>query len=113
MDTTFIETARSCFVNGERLVSDAKLLSDPHYEFLSDDENSKWKPTSLALVILAEEEFAKGFLLFLIGQGIIPWSNGVRRAARDHSSKHLLSALMEYARRISTKSMLLTTEFGR
>jgi hypothetical protein len=53
--------------------------------------------TSLALAILAEEEFAKGFLLLLVGRGVIPWSNAVWRAARDHSCKHLLCALMEYA----------------
>jgi AbiV len=97
VNTSFIETARACLANGERLLADAMLLSDPNYRFLSDDENLPWKPTSLALAVLAEEEFAKGFLLFLIGQGTIPWSNGVRQAARDHSCKHLLSALMEYA----------------
>jgi hypothetical protein len=84
-------------MNGKRLLSDARLVSDPWDGFLSDDENFPWKPTSLALAILAEEEFAKGFLLFLVGKRIIPWTGGVKRAARDHSCKHLLSALMEYA----------------
>jgi hypothetical protein len=115
VDTTFIETAKACLVNGKRLLFDALILSDPLYDTSSDPsdklflfgllvteenlpwKNLPWKPTSLALAILAEEEFAKGFLLFLVGQKIIPWSHGVRRAARDHSCKHLLSALMEYA----------------
>jgi AbiV len=97
VNTSFIETARACLANGERLLCDAKFLSDPNQRFF-EDADVPWKPRSLALAMLAEEEFAKGFLLFLVGQGIIPWSNGVKHAARDHSSKHLLSALMEYAR---------------
>ena len=44
-----------------------------------------------------EEEFAKGFLLMLIEQGVIPWNNAIWRATRDHSCKHLLTVLMDYA----------------
>src|SRR5512143_208572 len=83
MGKRFVETARACLENGDRLLFDADMLSS--------------SPTSLALAILAEEEFAKGFLLFLVAQGVLPWSNGVWRSTRDHSCKHLLSALMEYA----------------
>src|SRR5580658_9218476 len=54
-------------------------------------------PTSLALAILAEEEFAKGFLLALVDLGVVPWNKAVRRATRDHSCKHLLLELMKYA----------------
>lgn len=69
--------------NGERLLSDIEMLPS--------------SPTSIALAILAEEEFAKGFLLMLIEQGVIPWNNAIWRATRDHSCKHLLTVLMDYA----------------
>jgi AbiV len=96
VDASFTKTARSCLANGERLLSDARFLSDPDW-ICFEDADVVWKPTSFALAVLAEEEFAKGFLLFLVGQGVLPWSSAMRRAARDHSCKHLLSALMGYA----------------
>jgi hypothetical protein len=71
VDKRFFETAQACLANGERLLSEARLLSDPNYEFsLYDDENLPWKPTSLALAILAEEEFAKGFFSFWSEKGL-------------------------------------------
>lgn len=97
MNQTFSETAKACLANGKRLLSEAGLISGPFEEFLYDDEDQAWSPTSFALAVLAEEEFAKGFVLFLAGDGILPWNREVRRAVRDHSYKHLISALMEYA----------------
>ncbi len=54
-------------------------------------------PTSLALAVIAEEEFAKGFLLYLVGTETMPWNSAIWRASRDHKCKHLLSMLMDYA----------------
>jgi AbiV family abortive infection protein len=86
VETQFIETARECLASGERLVEDAKTLNE-------------WSssPTSLALAILAEEEFAKGFLLFLVGEGVLYWNTAIRQATKDHCCKHLLSELMQFA----------------
>jgi AbiV family abortive infection protein len=45
---------RACVANGQRLLEDGEWLRD-------SDRN----PTTLALTILAEEEFAKAFFLYL------------------------------------------------
>ncbi len=86
MEKHFLETAKACLINGDRLLSDAATLSYDH------------SPTSLALAIIAEEEFAKGFLLFLVDSGVIPWNEAILlRVTRDHHCKQLLALLMEYA----------------
>ena len=69
MDTSFIETVQACLANGERLLCDVRLLSDPDERFY-EEADVPWKPTSLALAILAEEEFAKGFLLCWWDKGL-------------------------------------------
>jgi len=53
-------------------------------------------PSAYALSILAQEEFAKAFLLHLIGEHIIPWNTEVQRSLRDHSCKHLLVLVMDW-----------------
>src|ERR1035441_256288 len=83
MEQRFIDTATACLVNGDRLLFDTEMLSS--------------SPSSLALAIIAEEEFAKGFLFFLVGKGIVPWNSVILRASRDHSCKQLLCLLMEYS----------------
>ena len=80
----FIDSARACLMNGDRLLADAEWLYSPN-------------PTSLALAIIAEEEFAKGFLLVLVALGVIPWSATILRASRNHACKQLLCLLMEYS----------------
>jgi AbiV family abortive infection protein len=75
----------ACVDNGKRLVRDAELLRD-------DGSHS----TALAIAILAEEEFAKAFLLFLIQDQALPSTPEVWRALRDHYCKHLLRVWMEY-----------------
>ena len=52
--------------------------------------------TAYAMTILAEEELSKAFLLYLVQDQAVPWSAEVRRAIRNHESKHLLSFLMDY-----------------
>ena len=83
MEQHFIDTATACLANGERLLFDTEMLSS--------------SPSSMALAIIAQEEFAKGFLFFLVGKGIVPWNGAILRASRDHSCKQLLCLLMEYS----------------
>jgi AbiV family abortive infection protein len=75
----------ACVANGKRLLEDAEWLRD-----------SDCNPTTLALTILAEEEFAKAFFLYLLQDGVIPSTPEVWRTLRDHHCKHLLTIMMEY-----------------
>ena len=52
----------ACLTNGDRLLNDALQL-----------EFQEPASTRLMVSILAQEEFAKAFLLFLVKQEIIPW----------------------------------------
>jgi AbiV family abortive infection protein len=81
----YSEAIRACVANGQRLLEDAEWLRD-------SDRN----PTTLALAILAEEEFAKAFFLYLLQKGAIPSTPEVWRVLRDHHCKHLLTILMDY-----------------
>lgn len=71
--------------NGKKLLDDAKLLFD-------------WDRfgTSLALAVLAQEEFAKAFLLRLVADGALPWIPEVQRSMARHQCKHLLAIVMEW-----------------
>lgn len=71
--------------NGDRLLEDAKSMLE-------------WErfPTSYALAILAQEEFAKVFLLHLVGEGIIPWTAKVHESLRNHWHKQLIGLIMEW-----------------
>lgn len=83
--TPYQSAIRACVLNGRRLLADADLVHgwDHH-------------GTAYALAVLAQEEFAKAFLLFLVQDSAIPWTKEVRWAVRDHKCKHLLSMLMDY-----------------
>ena len=76
---------RASYENATRLLDDAQYLLE-YGRF----------PTSYALSILAQEEYAKTFLLFLVGDDAIPWNAEVRRALRDHTCKQLIASIMEY-----------------
>ena len=52
--------------------------------------------TALALSILAQEEFAKAFLLQLVMDEALPWLPEVRRSIARHQCKHLLAIVMEW-----------------
>lgn len=81
----FIDAANACLRNGRRLLDDAEMLEfeDPPC-------------SSFVLAIIAQEEFAKGFLLFLVSRDVIPWNSRIYRATRDHTCKQLLGIVMEY-----------------
>ena len=85
MKRRLVESARACLQNGRRLLDDAELL-----------EFQEPPTTAHFLSLIAQEEFAKGFLLALVVRGVIPWDPRLLRAARDHSCKQLLCVVMAY-----------------
>jgi AbiV family abortive infection protein len=82
----FIEAADACFANGARLLDDADFLSHPEQP----------AGTSFALATIAQEEFAKAFLLWLASRNAITWNSFVCRATRDHTCKQLLGLVMKH-----------------
>jgi AbiV family abortive infection protein len=93
MDSTIANTnagdfkaaVRAALQNGGRLSEDAEMMLD-------------WErfPSAYALAVLAEEEYAKAFLLTLVDAGALPWSRDVRRALRDHICKQLAAVILDY-----------------
>jgi len=75
----------ACLKNGHRLVEDAELLLD-----------FERHPTAVAVAVLAEEEFAKTFLLVLVSEGVVPWTLEVRRSLYSHECKHLIGVVVEW-----------------
>ena len=71
--------------NGKKLLEDAKYLFD--WDRFS---------TALALAVLAQEEFAKAFLLQLVADDAMPWLPEVQRSMARHQCKHLLAIVMEW-----------------
>jgi AbiV family abortive infection protein len=74
--------------SGDRLAEDAQYL----YEY-------DRFPTAYSLCILAQEEFAKAFLLQLVIDGSIPWNLELQRALRSHSCKQLAALIMDFLQR--------------
>jgi AbiV family abortive infection protein len=56
-------------------------------------------PTAHALCILAQEEYGKAFLLYLVEKQSVPWTAGLQKALRHHQCKQLVALLMEYLQR--------------
>ena len=81
----FKHAAEACLNNGERLLDDALML-----------EFSKPPATAFYLSMIAQEEFAKSFLLVLVYKSIIEWNQYIWRATRDHKCKQLLSMIMDF-----------------
>ena len=81
----FSRTISACYENGKKLLEDAKLLFD--WDRFS---------TALALSILAQEEFAKAFLLQLVVDDALPWLPEIQQSMARHQCKHLLAIVMEW-----------------
>jgi AbiV family abortive infection protein len=75
----------ACLENAGRLLDDAV-----HLEF------EELGATRLTLSVLAQEEYAKAFLLYCVREEIIPWDDNLRRVMRNHACKHLAAIAMEY-----------------
>jgi AbiV family abortive infection protein len=71
--------------NGKDLLDDAKLMFDFHRH-----------ARAFALAVLAQEEFAKAFVLQLVVDGALPWIAEVRRSIVRHQCKHLMALVMEW-----------------
>ncbi len=76
---------KACIENGRRLLEDSESLRDFN-RF----------PTAKALAMLAQEEFAKAYILSLIQEGAIPLCDEVLKATKDHHCKQLMAILMVY-----------------
>jgi AbiV family abortive infection protein len=73
-------------------IQNAKRLLDEIYDL----EFRNPSATRFFLVIIAQEEAAKAFLLYLIREGTVPLTSAVRRAINDHACKHLVGMIMDY-----------------
>jgi hypothetical protein len=80
-----MESIQACVANGERILADAMYL-----------EFQEPPCTRLMLSMVAQEEFAKAFLLFLVSEDVVPWSAHLRRAIKDHACKQLVGVIIEY-----------------
>jgi AbiV family abortive infection protein len=76
---------RASLENADRLFEDSQnLLEYGRY------------PTSYALAILAREEYAKTFLLYLVKAGAVPWNSEICQVLRNHTCKQLVAAIMDH-----------------
>jgi len=80
----YSRSIKACISNGKRLLEETEW-------FISDDS-----PTVFALAILAQEEFAKAFILQLVNEGAIPWTPEVKRSLSSHECKHLMGIIMDW-----------------
>lgn len=75
----FLKSSIICLANAERLIRNT--------EFLNYDTDTF--STSYALAVLAQEETAKAFLLYLVYSDALPWNSCIQRSLRDHECKQL------------------------
>lgn len=75
----------ACVANAKRLLSDAQMV-----EFESPNS------TRLYLILIAQEELAKAFMLILVSIGVFPLSKPILRAMNDHTCKQLVGMVMDY-----------------
>lgn len=80
-----LASIRACIQNGDRLL-------DETYDL----EFRKPLATTFFVVMIAQEELAKAFILYLIGEGAVPFTPPVLRAINDHACKQLLGMIMDY-----------------
>jgi AbiV family abortive infection protein len=81
----FFSAIKICKKNGERLLEDAEYL----YDF-------ERYASAYGLAKLAQEEFAKGFILKIVKSGGLKWSKEVRRSLNHHVSKQLMAIILEF-----------------
>ncbi|MDW7761634.1 MAG: AbiV family abortive infection protein [Acidobacteriota bacterium] len=85
MKQAFLDPARRCCDNGRRLLNEAELL-----------EFERPPATRYYLSIIAQEEYAKAFLLYLVSIDAISWTPLILRATRNHQSKQLVGIVLDY-----------------
>lgn len=84
-DQVLFDTMKACASNAERLKAESFDL-----EFR--------EPPALQLYVLliAQEEYAKAFILHLIRTGVIPFSRTILRSMNDHTCKQLVGLIIDY-----------------
>jgi AbiV len=82
---TLIKSATACIENGNRLLDE-----------MYDLEFRPIVATRYYLAMIAQEEFAKAFMLFLVRDNVIPFTPEILRAMKDHVCKQLLGIIMDY-----------------
>jgi hypothetical protein len=82
---TLLSTIRTCIRNGERLIEETYDL-----------EFRKPPSSRFFLIMIAQEELAKAFILCLVKERIVPFTPPVLRAMNDHACKQLVSMIMDY-----------------
>jgi AbiV family abortive infection protein len=85
LSTQLNKSIKVCEKNGNRLLEDAECL-------FNYGSNS----TVYALVKLAQEEFAKGFILRLVQGGGLKWTLEVRKSLNHHVSKQLMTLILQF-----------------
>jgi AbiV family abortive infection protein len=74
-----------CLANASRLMDDALQL-----------EFQERGGARLAICMLAQEEYAKAFLPYMVREELVPWDSDLLRVIRNHTCKHLVAIVMEY-----------------
>jgi hypothetical protein len=75
----------ACVKNGQRLLDE------------SYDMEFREPPSSrYFLVMIAQEELAKAFILFIIREGVTALTPAVLRAINDHACKQLVGVILDY-----------------
>lgn len=82
---TLLTTIKACLQNGDRFLEETYDL-----EF-RDPPSSRY-----FIVMIAQEEFAKAFIIYLIREGAMPFTTTVLRAINDHVCKQLVGLIMDY-----------------
>jgi hypothetical protein len=82
---TLLTTIKACLQNGDRFMEETYDL-----EF-RDPPASRY-----FIVMIAQEEFAKAFIIYLIREGAMPFTLSVLRAINDHVCKQLIGIVMDY-----------------
>lgn len=84
-DKALIASADACCENGYRLLEERYAL-----EFLQISASRRFN------AMIAQEEFAKAFMLLLVKDDVIPFTPQILRAMNDHVCKQLVGMIMEY-----------------
>jgi AbiV family abortive infection protein len=73
------------------IANGARLLEESY-----DLEFRKPPSSRYYLILIAQEEFAKAFILYLVREGVAPFNVPVQRAINDHASKQLVGMVLDY-----------------
>jgi AbiV family abortive infection protein len=80
-----LRTIQACVRNGERLLDDGHCL-----------EFQKSPASRYFLVMIAQEEFAKAFILYIVLERVTDLTAPVLRAINDHACKQLVGVILDY-----------------